>query len=104
MISIIITRNSDKLIRRCQIEGHAEYDDPGYDIVCAAVSVLSCTAILGLQDIAHQEGHYTNTSGQCDIILSGVLTQSGQDILETMILGLTEISNQYSDFVTISDK
>lgn len=104
MISIEINRNRDGQILACHIDGHAGYDDHGYDIVCAAVSVLSCTAILGLQDIAKQVGSYSNASGRCDMVLSGNITQSGQDILETMVLGLTEISHQYPEFVQISSQ
>lgn len=96
-------RNDRHLVTRCVIKGHAEYDDPGYDIVCAAVSAISCTAILGLQGIAQQKGVYTNQSGECIISLQEEITQSGQDIIETMLLGLQEVSRQYSEFVTISE-
>lgn len=104
MISITVTRNRLGKIQACYIDGHADYDDHGYDIVCAAVSVLSCTAILGLQAVAEQAGSYTNRSGHCEISLAGEMTESGQVILETMILGLREISRQYADFVSICDK
>ena len=104
MISIEINRNEDKQVIACHIDGHAGYDNHGYDIVCAAVSVLSCTAIVGLQQVAHQDGDYSNASGRCDMVLLGDITQSGQDILETMILGLSEVSRQYPEFVQISSK
>ena len=104
MISIEIQRDEDNRIIGCHIAGHAGFDNHGYDIVCAAVSVLSCTAILGLQEVARQDGEYSNGSGQCDMVLTGNLTVSGQDILRTMVLGLAEISRQYPDFVTITDK
>ena len=93
MISIEIDRNQAGQVVGCHIDGHAGYDDHGYDIVCAAVSVLSCTA-----------GDYSNASGSCEMVLRGSLTPSGQDILETMILGLAEVSRQYPEFVQISDK
>ena len=38
MITIKITRNSQKLIKQVEMSGHAGYADPGYDIVCSAVS------------------------------------------------------------------
>ena len=104
MISIEIDRNQAGQVVGCHIDGHAGYDNHGYDIVCAAVSVLSCTAILGLQERAGQEGDYSNASGSCEMVLRGSLTPSGQDILETMILGLAEVSRQYPEFVQISDK
>ena len=72
-------------------------------IVCAAVSALTATAMLGLTQIAQQEGEYTNSEGRCDIVLSGTINQSGQDILGTMLLGLEEISRQYPEFVQIHE-
>ena len=85
------------------MSGHAGYDEHGYDIVCAAVSVLSATAMLGLTKIAKQNGEFSNSEGQCDMVLSGEINQSGQDILGTMILGLKEISRQYPEFVQIHE-
>lgn len=104
MISISISHAKSGEIQSCVVSGHAEYDDPGYDIVCAAVSVLTCTAILGLQEVAKQSGQYSNGLGKCDITLTGDFTRSGQDILNTMILGLQEICEQYPEFVKFSDK
>ncbi len=54
--------------------------------------------------IAKQEGgEYTNSEGRCDMVLSGTINRSGQDILETMILGFEEISRQYPEFVQIHE-
>lgn len=103
MVSIGIQRNRDGQVIGCHMSGHAGYDDHGFDIVCAAVSALSATAMLGLTQIAKQEGDYTNSEGQCDMVLSGTINQSGQDILGTMILGLKEISRQYPEFVQIHE-
>ena len=77
MVSIGIQRNSDGQVIGCHMSGHAGYDEHGFDIVCAAVSALSATAMLGLTQIAQQEGEYTNSEGQCDIVLSGTINQSG---------------------------
>lgn len=37
------------------------------------------------------------------MVLSGEITRSGQDILNTMLLGLEEISKQYPKFVQIHE-
>lgn len=103
MVSIEIKRNDENQVVGCHMSGHAGYDEFGYDIVCAAVSALSATAILGLTNIAQQVGDFSNGEGQCDMVLSGEITQSGQDILKTMILGLQEISKQYPQFVQIHE-
>ena len=61
MVSIGIQRNSDGQVIGCHLSGHAGYDEHGFDIVCAAVSALTATAMLGLTQIAQQEGEYTNS-------------------------------------------
>ena len=71
MVSIGIQRNSENQVIGCHLSGHAGYDEHGFDIVCAAVSALTATAMLGLTQIAKQEGEYTNSEGRCDIVLSG---------------------------------
>lgn len=103
MIRIQIVRNEASQIVDCHITGHAEYDEHGYDIVCAAVSSLACTAVLGLEKVAKQSGTYTNSSGDLIIKLDGEITDQSQTILDTMMLGLEKISKQYGDFVTLSD-
>ena len=103
MVSIEIQRNSEDQVIGCHLSGHAGYDEHGFDMVCAAVSALSATAMLGLTQIAQQEWEYTNIEGQCDMVLSGTINHSGQDILGTMILGLKEISRQYPEFVQIHE-
>lgn len=101
MVKVTLTYRDDGAIISCKISGHAGYDDPGYDIVCAAVSVLACTAVLGLEQVAQQEGIYEAEAGHCLIQLMGDITEKGQTILRTMVLGLEEIGRQYSEFVKI---
>lgn len=103
MINIAVTRNSSHLISSCSIEGHAGFDEHGFDIVCAAVSGISCTAIVGLQQVTKTVGQYENESGYCLIRPQAVSDEKGQIILETMILGLTEISRQYPEFVSLNE-
>ncbi|ETJ43451.1 hypothetical protein Q604_UNBC02553G0001, partial [human gut metagenome] len=54
MVSIRIQRNSEDQVIGCHLSGHAGYDEHGFDIVCAAVSALTATAMLGLTQIAQE--------------------------------------------------
>ena len=47
MIKITIT-TQDKQFKRFTVSGHAEYDDPGKDIVCSAVSILVINTVNSL--------------------------------------------------------
>ena len=47
MISVTVTRKDDS-IREITVSGHAGYATHGKDVVCAAVSSIAQTALLGL--------------------------------------------------------
>jgi uncharacterized protein YsxB (DUF464 family) len=48
MIKIKIVRNSDQAMIGFSVTGHANTGPHGQDIVCAGVSALTQTAVLGL--------------------------------------------------------
>lgn len=52
MINITLTDNT------IQIEGHADADEYGKDIVCASVSTILQVAQLGLIQLSHQYPQY----------------------------------------------
>ena len=81
MITITITPNSIKA------EGHANYDEPGKDIVCAAVSTLMQTLEL--------RGTAVKSSG--DML---VYTEDKQ-ALELIAEGLKQISENYPEYVEV---
>jgi uncharacterized protein YsxB (DUF464 family) len=49
MIRISVVLDKTGLLSRCEVRGHAEAGPKGGDIVCAAVSVLTRTALAILQ-------------------------------------------------------
>lgn len=102
MILIDVYRQKNGHITECTIDGHAGYDEPGYDIVCAAISAISCTAVLGMQQVAGVSNHYENKSGYCSIRPEKYEEEKIQTILETMLIGFTEISRQYSSYVKVN--
>ena len=100
MITITLQRDKDKHITGFDIFGHAGYSEAGSDIVCAAVSALAQTALLGLLDHDAQHVQYDMEEGSLSVrvMKGGIVTQA---ILRTMELGLTEISKQYSEYVIL---
>ncbi|MBC3536416.1 ribosomal-processing cysteine protease Prp [Megasphaera hominis] len=99
MITITLQYDKNNRLSGFQIRGHADYDESGSDIVCAAVSVLAQTALLGLLEYAGEE---SITYGQDDGFLSVHVKKSvpeAEVILHTMVLGLQEIVRQYGEYV-----
>ncbi len=82
--------------------GHAEYNEEGSDIVCAAVSALTQTALLGLLQYAGpSDVQYTVQKGQLAVQLKRSC-QEADIILNTMVLGLEEIARQYDTYVVLN--
>lgn len=108
MISILIYRNSDKVIEQFAIEGHAYAADPGKDIVCAAVSTLGQTAVLSLHQIANIDIKYEIGKGYLRCKLPKNLTEKElyetKLLVDTMLLGLKNIQESYPQYIEIRDK
>ena len=104
MTHIDVKRNALGQIVECHFRGHAEAGPYGEDIVCAAISMLSQTSVLGLHEVAEQSMEYQIEDGELHILLSEPVTERGQTILETMLLGIKNVADQYSDFVRVSEQ
>lgn len=81
------------------ISGHSDYGIAGEDIVCAAVSALSDTAVLALEHLVGAEPEFIEEDGflSCRIKTSLDLDTlaKAQLILKTMLLGIKNIAEQY---------
>lgn len=97
MITIALQQDEQRRYSGFCISGHAESADEGYDLVCAAVSVLAQTAFLGLCHYG-KEPSYEQREGYLSLHLAE-RNETTQVILETMVLGLEEIVRQYGQYV-----
>ena len=103
MVTVTLTRNQTSKITAAAVTGHADYAPHGEDIVCAAVSVLTQTALLGLLRYAAHPVQYQMKSGLLSLQLAKEPTPVTDTILETMALGLEEIARSYPDRVQIKE-
>lgn len=98
MVTVTVWRDTAGRIHGFRSEGHAGYADAGEDIVCAAVSALTQSAVLGLAQHLRMRLDVEQRPGwlQC-ILCDDVDTRSagGAAVLETMVLGLENIAQQY---------
>lgn len=85
------------------VEGHAGYADKGEDIVCAGVSALAETAVIGLRQVAGIKPAVTRQDGYLDVRLpTGLSAQAAaaaETILRTTIAGLRDIAKSYPEYV-----
>lgn len=105
MIQIRYVETGDS--RSLLVEGHAGYAPAGQDIVCAAVSVLTCTLAQCLQEI-ERKGHIRldtlamlpgNTDIQWTVIGD---KQESHGLLHVIWTGYALLARTYPNHVTVS--
>ena len=90
-----------------ECKGHCEYAEEGADIVCAAASSVIQTAVLGImQVIGLNIGYETDEKeGYLKAILPRDLSErDARDadlILKTAYLGVSDLYETYSDFISL---
>lgn len=102
MVTVTIKRNQADQIIEFFAEGHAEYDDPGNDIVCAAVSAILQTAIFGLTENLGLNIEVNTRNGWLNCNLAGYEAREEVNlILEVMVTGLEKTAESYPDNLTL---
>lgn len=104
MITVEVFRGADGYVLGFRARGHAGYGEHGEDIVCAAVSAISQTAVLGLLSHLELAVRVKQEAGFLECLLVGDERSRGpaaQSVLETMVLGLQEVERQYPDRVRV---
>jgi len=97
----------DKSIISLNCIGHAGYDEYGYDIVCAALSSILQTTVLGLMQVLGLAITFSkdDEEGSLRFDLPELDTQErlkANILLDTMLLGVDNLSDTYSDFVELN--
>lgn len=106
MITVRIRRGSSARVSGFSVTGHSGYAQKGADIVCAGVSAVVQTTILGLQNVLGVDCSGQQAAGELHCSLPadlGEVAESANVLLETMMQGLTALSEAYADYVRILD-
>ena len=91
MITITVKKRNGNYLEFVS-KGHAGYAEEGQDIVCAAVSVLVINTVNSLE---------TFTDDQFEV----PVTERGTLLMDSLILGLTEIEHSYNNrYLTVKVK
>ena len=107
MVGITVKRNALKLPVGFRSEGHADFDDEGRDIICAAVSVLE-------MNLANSVAEFTDARFSCQIgedtgtfefLLADRKDEKAALLLDSCLLGLEAVQQQYgSNYLQITDQ
>ena len=97
MIKISIEK--DKLIKKIIIKGHANYDEYGKDIVCAAVSSIATTTINDILALDENAINYESTDG--NMIITNNDNELANTLLQVMINSFEELAKDYPKNINI---
>ncbi len=107
MTDIVIAKRDNSIVLVESI-GHTGYAEEGYDIVCAAVSSVLQTALLGLLNVAGIDVPYERKDGYLKFeIPSGVDGEKrakADIILDTMLEGIKDLSQGLSQYIKLEVK
>ncbi len=102
MIQVFVNRDALYAIHEVKVEGHAGYDEIGYDLVCAAVSAVtfgtanSIEALLGINTVeAISEFGFLHF--KLPQIEDASTRQQVQLLMEAMLVSLVTVANSYTD-------
>lgn len=109
MTVVKVERNFGHIVA-IEASGHTGFGMEGEDIVCAALSSIIQTAVLGLMSVAglkielerNDEDGYLKA--QLPENISETDRHNADIILETMLLGIADIYESYSDFIKLEVK
>ena len=107
MIKAVIYRNDNGNVNGFHVSGHAGYDERGYDIVCASVSMLVVNTINSIEA-------FTEDQFLCDVVeedgdvtfrMEGDISKESALLLDSMLLGIKAVEEDYgNEFITIIEK
>ena len=106
MTDVMITRKNNHIVT-VAASGHTGYGESGEDIVCAGISTLIQSALLGLLQVAQINVKYTvnEEQGSLRFTLPENLTEMERHdadvILNTMLCGLQDFYTEYSDYINL---
>jgi len=108
MTTIDIKKQGERIVA-LNASGHSGYAESGQDIVCAGISSIIQTAILGIKNLYKIDilKSINEESGELAMELPNELDEKKdkeiQVILGTMLVGLNDLAQSYPQNITIKE-
>lgn len=110
MIEVKVLREKGKL-RGYEVSGHAKFNAPGEDIVCAAVSALAQTGIFSLNRLVSIEPCIEVEDGFLSCYVTedlgskeGAKEKEVELVISTVLIGIYETARVYPERIKIIDE
>jgi len=106
MTNVKLTKKGNHIVS-CECDGHTGYGVYGEDIVCASLSSVVQTAVLGLLGVAKIDVNLVRDDerGYIKFDIPDGLSEETQlkvdAILDTMACGISDLNEGFSDFINL---
>ena len=107
MIKAVLYREG-KDLTGCRLEGHSGWAEAGNDIVCAAVSILTCTCVNALESVCGVIPRITEHNPERGILAfelpdrTEAENEKAQILMGALRQGLDDLTAGYPQNVTLS--
>ncbi len=91
------------------VQGHSGFASAGEDIVCAAISCLTITCVNAIEDacgsppVIRENVKLASLDVMIPASFSDVQRQNAHAMMRFMVIGLTEIAEQYPKHLVLAD-
>ncbi|MGI6037199.1 MAG: ribosomal-processing cysteine protease Prp [Limnochordia bacterium] len=102
MVHVVVYRQ-EGLLRGFNVTGHADYDVYGSDIVCAGISAVAQTILIGLVEHAQVKASFVIEPGNLQCLLEAEQADNPgvQLLLKTLATGVEEMEKEYGDYIQL---
>ena len=84
-----------------QVDGHAGYAEPGKDIICSAISVLTFNLIKSIESLTKDKIKYhDDTPGHINIEFEN-LSEKSKLLIDSFFIGISDVATAYPEYVQI---
>ena len=107
MTQIRIYKDSTGAYKGFQCRDHAGSGEYGFDIVCAAISVLTINTVNSLEQLTKDTFQLTEEEsiGLIQVIFQHPISDAGKLLMDSYVLGIESIQEQYgSEYIQVSYK
>ncbi len=106
MINVTILKNSNLEPIGFEMSGHAEYAEPGADIVCSAVSAIAITTVNAIESLTEDDFSIESNqeNGDMDLRINGTPSHDAVMIMKAYEIGMTGICESYDDYICLTFK
>ena len=104
MIVAEIFKRDDGKIIGFSLDGHSNQAKHGYDIYCAAASMISSSVFLCMRDYLKRDFDWDAPHGRLMMKLKGAPDDLTEVAFQTLLLGMKEVERQFPKIVKVTEK